>query len=280
MYLNITTTSLRGAAEAIVFKMAPDKIFLLGAHEYQKQFNVGPHHSMNAELITCYHFLILLAPNNKREEEELYKVVDKIKLPGTRIIAIIVPVSVFGQWLQKGNILAHNAWHTKRLIYDAGKAILSAPGAYDIDLVYKNVQVETTRWIETAIHLKNSVEYFKKARQYQLGAFILHQAAEQSLMAIIRLSTGYRAGTHNLWRLLRYAQVFSGLPFGMFNSSPGKEKALLKLLQSAYIGGRYKNDFELTEHQFLMLEEGIESLLNNIKNAITKLHPGSSLTAE
>jgi HEPN domain-containing protein len=172
-------------------------------------------------------------------------------------------------------MLAHKAWHTKRLIYDAGKTILSAPGAYDIDLVYKKVQEETAHWMETATHLKNSVEYFKKARQYKIGAFMLHQAAEQSLMAIIRLSTGYRAGTHNLWRLLRYAQVFGDLPFGMFNSSPGKEKALLRILQSAYIGGRYKNDFELSEHQFLILEEGIESLLNNIQKAIIKLHPGS-----
>ena len=280
MYLNITTTSLRSAAEAIVFKIAPDKIFLLGVHEYWKQSNNSSSQTISPELITCYHLLILLSPDNKREEEELYKVVDKIKLPGTRVIAIIVPVSVFGQWLQKGHILAHNAWHTKRLIYDAGKTILSAPGAYDINLVYKNVQEETAHWIETAIHLKNSVEYFKKARQYQLGAFMLHQVAEQSLMAIVRLSTGYRAGTHNLWRLLRYAQVFSGLPLGMFNSSPGKEKALLRLLQSAYIGGRYKNDFELTEHQFLMLEEGIESLLNNIKNVVVKFQSGSTQTAE
>ena len=174
MYLNITTTSLRGAAEAIIFRIAPDKIFLLGAHEYRKQNNNCSSQIINSELITCYHFLILLSPNNKREEEELYKVVDKIRLPGTRVIAIIVPVSVFGQWLQKGNLLAHNAWHAKRLIYDAGKAILSAPGAYDIDLVYKKVQEETAHWMETATHLKNSVEYFKKARQYKIGAFMLH----------------------------------------------------------------------------------------------------------
>jgi HEPN domain-containing protein len=274
MYLNISSPLLQATVEAIVEKINPEKIILLGSRKYNEQINNTFCQITMPDTITGYQLLILLSPRDKRDVEELYKSVNKEFPYGTSVTSIIIPVDVFNQWLQKGHLLAHNTYHTKNLVYDTGKFMLVEPGIYDLKAICDKIQTECSSWVETATQLKEGATFYKQSKQFKLGAFLLHQTAEQSLMAIIRLVTGYRAGTHDLPRLLMYAHVFCGVPYNVFSDSKQEHKWLLKLLQGAYIGSRYKNDFELTEQQFLMLEQGVQALLVYIKEAAIKFHTG------
>lgn len=54
--------------------------------------------------------------------------------------------------------------------------------------------------------------------QFGIGAFMLHQAVEQTCICLVRVHIAYRSEFHNLYRLLRLCQCFSGKPFQLFLS--------------------------------------------------------------
>jgi HEPN domain-containing protein len=178
----------------------------------------------------------------------------------------VIPLQVFNQWLAKGHLLAHTVYHTDCLVYDKGSAVIKEPGAYKIEDLRQKVNKEYNDWTARSVEFLIGVENFRARRQYSIGAFLLHQAAELSYMAAVRLVTGYRAGTHNLDRLMRYAIPFCGMATNVFPRNNDKERKLFKLLQKAYIHGRYKDDFVITEKDFLILIDRVQLLLTAVRN--------------
>jgi HEPN domain-containing protein len=278
MYFNCSTPLLHATVDAIVTKIAPERIYLLGTRKCREQIeNVFGQVAM-PETVIGFQLLILLPFKDKRDEEELNRSVDKNYPAGATVTSIIVPVNVFNKWLDRGNLLAHHAWHGHQLVYETGKSIAREPGIYDLEALRNGVHAEAAFLLKTAIHQYKGALYYREEKQFKLAAFTLHQTAEHSLMAIIRLVTGYRAGTHNLQRLLRYAHVFCGVSPYLFPGHQQQEKLLLKLLQDAYIGARYKESYQLTEAQYLLLEYAIETLLSNVQIAFETILSGYSIT--
>src|SRR6266700_1143048 len=96
-------------------------------------------------------------------------------------------------------------------------------------------------------------ELYPLRRQFTLAAFLLHQAAEHAYTIIIRVVTGFRASTHNLDKLIRYSLPFSAELSTLFPRHTEKEDHLFRQLQKAYIYGRYKDDYVVTEKEMLVL---------------------------
>lgn len=52
--------------------------------------------------------------------------------------------------------------------------------------------------------------------------------------------------THNIDKLVRYGSMVCYRLPGIFSRNNEKEERLFKLLQSAYLGGRYEKDYSIT----------------------------------
>jgi len=104
-------------------------------------------------------------------------------------------------------------------------------------------------------------EFYRLRKEYAMSAFMLHQAAEQTLRAILKIGTGYNSCTHNLNRLLKYASMVSYELPDVFAHRRDKDQQLLNLLQKAYSDARYGTDYTVTLEQLITLTEKVNRIL-------------------
>jgi uncharacterized protein len=239
-----------------------EKIFLLGACSTRSQYETI--FSPPAEpvcRVNNYHLLILLPSNERRDSVELQDIVENNCRKATPVTSIVIPISVFNQWLEKGHLMAYNVYMANCLVYDSGATPLRSPGNYKVVDLEQKVLTEYHEWTAKGKVFLKTAEWLYQLGEYGIGTFHIHQAAELTWMAIIRLVTGFRAGTHNLIKLSNYAAAFCGPQAHVLPANNDKERRLLKLIQKAYIHGRYKNDFVISENELQLLIERIKQLL-------------------
>jgi HEPN domain-containing protein len=75
--------------------------------------------------------------------------------------------------------------------------------------------------------------------------FMLHQAVEQSCIAMIRVFMAYRSDIHKLSRLLKLCLCFSSAPQELFPTNTSEEQRLFKLLEKSYSDARYRDDYQV-----------------------------------
>jgi HEPN domain-containing protein len=258
---------LQPVIDTITGIMKPEKIFLLGASTVcDNAENIFSRQTLVSCTVKEYQLFIIAPDSEKRSTDELHDIVENNCRAQTPVTAIVIPLQVFNQWMAKGHLLAHTVYHTDCLVYDKGTAAIKPPGNYKVEELEQKVRKEFDDWTGRAVEFLIGVEAFRARRQYNIGAFLLHQATELAYMAAVRLVTGYRAGTHNLDRLMRYAIPFCGGDTNVFPRNNDKERKLFKLLQKAYIHGRYKDDFVIAEKDFLLLVDRVQYLLTAVRN--------------
>jgi HEPN domain-containing protein len=262
MLAKYKTAQLQQIVDIIVHVMKPEKIFFLGASMVcNNAENVFRKNILSSCTIKEYQLLVVLPDTEKRDADEVQDIIENNCRSHTPVTSIVIPLHIFNQWMVKGHLLAHTVYHADCLIHDKGTAALASPGEYKVGELQRKVRKEFEDWAGRAVEFLAGAETFRTREQYNIAAFLLHQAAELAYMAIVRLVTGFRAGTHNLDKLSRYAVPFCGTATHVFPRHNDKERRLFKLIQKAYIHGRYKDDFIITEKELEILMERVAQLL-------------------
>jgi HEPN domain-containing protein/predicted nucleotidyltransferase len=106
-----------------------------------------------------------------------------------------------------------------------------------------------------------------KRKSYKKAAFELHQAAEHSYKAILLVFTNYNPNEHYLRILGRMSEKHCEDLKNLFLKTTQKEKDRFKLLEYAYIGGRYDPDYRISKEDLEILEEDVKELLRLTKEA-------------
>jgi HEPN domain-containing protein len=99
---------------------------------------------------------------------------------------------------------------------------------------------------------------------FKMSAFMLHQAAEHSLVGLIQAYTGYRAGTHSVDKLLRYSELFTTKITDLFPRNTPEETEIFKRLNSAYIETRYREDYVITDAEIAILSRRVNLLTKTV----------------
>lgn len=109
--------------------------------------------------------------------------------------------------------------------------------------------------------------------------FLLHQAVEQGCRALIRLFTGYRSDIHNISRLIDFCNCFSPEPSALFRRHFAKEKHLFKVLSASYSDARYKDNYQVVDHEADLLCTQVQAFLDLIEELAKKeTAPGTART--
>jgi HEPN domain-containing protein len=95
--------------------------------------------------------------------------------------------------------------------------------------------------------MESALDCYDKGYYYNV-AFLLHQAVEQACRGLIRLYIGYRADIHNLERLLFLCECFSAEPSRLFKRYFREEKRLFRVLAGSYTEARYRDNYEVIDH--------------------------------
>ncbi len=100
---------------------------------------------------------------------------------------------------------------------------------------------------------------------------MLHQAAEQALITLLKITTGLHLNTHSLDRFIRCGSMVSDKLALLFPRNSEKNERLFQLIQKAYIDTRYKDDYSISVDNLLILTERVRALENIVKETCSNL---------
>lgn len=219
----------------------------------------------------CY----VLVLTNKSDTNSCHCIQDKIEnycrsyIPVT---AIVLDVQQYNEWLATGHHFAMRVSKTAECLYDAGNVqhVLSTTATDEHQLAKTN-EVYYNLGLNKFQEFLAGADLYRIREQNKMAAFMLHQAAEQALHTLFRITTGMYVNTHSLDKLIRYCSMVSHKLQSIFPRNNEKNEQLFRLLQKAYIDARYKENYSIAIEDLKTITERIRALEGILKDAYSSL---------
>ena len=129
----------------------------------------------------------------------------------------------------------------------------------------QNIQGDFQKSLEGCLAFQKGFKYFMSDNNFSQAAFMAHQSFELGY----RVLEGFLYGKVKICHKIEVHQKFMERSIhrtkGMFNLEDNKEMELLELLDRAYSSSRYDNSFHMERDQLDILEQKLESFLDEIR---------------
>jgi HEPN domain-containing protein len=235
---------------AIVIEICnPDRIYLLYAG-FTDSISVIPE----------YNFLVIL-PGCADKTHKTYHSLINEKCTG--LASVMISFEKAGniyKHLQAGHIFYSIVFKKSKLVYD--NARLPAPpfSVIDASAIIHKARIFFEADFKKANSFLEGAKYYFSRQENNISAFLLHQAAERTLLGLLLSLSGQNHITHHLFKLLQKCRSFTSKLNRIFRLTNEKERSLLQLLNIAYINTRYRHTYKISEEDLTMLMEKVEAL--------------------
>ena len=115
------------------------------------------------------------------------------------------------------------------------------------------------------IFIQKKIQSIREQKSNGLAAFHLHQAAEHCYKTILLVFNNYSPNEHFLKTLGNMAQKYCPEIATLFPQNTQIEKDRFKLLDYAYIGGRYDMNYKISQKDLENLAQDVKKLLEITK---------------
>ena len=250
-------------AELVLESVNADRIYLIGSElSARRPESVFVPEAPSCKYVSRYHLLVLI--NGNEDVNVAAETIENKARQSVPVTAIVMPNVTFTAWLQAGHPFAVTVYTKAVRLWTTDEEETLPVGMFDGNIqeknrcVYNEAHNKVTEFIAGA-------DLFMIRKQTKLAAFMLHQAAEQCLHGLFELKTGMFLNTHSIDKLLRYGcMVCYRLP-EIFQRNNEKEERVFKLLQKAYVGGRYEKDYSITLSELEIIRSKIMELKEVLK---------------
>jgi HEPN domain-containing protein len=181
------------------------------------------------------------------------------------VTVIVLDANHFKDWLQEGHPFACKVYKIAECIYNADNVIFQEPKAVDEQELNTKDTALFNQGINKVQEFLAGADLFRIREQNKMAAFMLHQAAEQALITALKVRTGLHLNTHSIDRLIRCCTLISDMFTAIFPRNNDREERLFQLMQKAYIGARYKEDYKVSVEHLLVLTERVRALEKLVK---------------
>jgi HEPN domain-containing protein len=223
--------------------------------------------TINHKLPTTNYLLIILSPNPSRPLHEYESMLHNKY--GIELITIIKSVNEVNRLRKKGNPFFIDNCTDQKLLYTSKETSLEEPLSMAEEEKKQQALDYSTSGFKKAQGFLKGANFFIEEKSYPLASFMLHQATEQGLSAVLYFITGYREQTHNLNKQLTYCRLWAPTVATVLEKGTEEEQNLFRLLQKAYRDSRYHNDFSITETEIEKLYKKISLLHQTIAPIIS-----------
>lgn len=217
---------LRKIADTGVQLVNPEKIILFGSYATGRQVAdkyVSGH--VTYEYLSDYDILVVTSRGEKREEHQIQEMLET-KCQSLTIIPvniIVHGIDYVNKRISEGQYFFTDIKKEGILLYDAGNIPLVEQKKLSSQEKRTIIQNNFDYWYSNAVKFLKGVMLYYNDKDLNMGAFMLHQAAERTYNTIILVFTGYKPKTHNLGKLMRMSREFSPELISIFpNNSPEK----------------------------------------------------------
>lgn len=116
-------------------------------------------------------------------------------------------------------------------------------------------------WFTASKSFFKGYKFYLGENDNKRAAFSLHQSAESAYKTVLLVFSNYSPNEHFLEFLGSKAQQYSSLLQNIFSKITEDDEARFKLLEYAYIGGRYDPNYRITKEDLEILAQNVEKLL-------------------
>jgi HEPN domain-containing protein len=160
--------------------------------------------------------------------------------------------------LKEGHIFYSAICTPDRLVYDNRRMALQEKADIDVAAVIAKSKTVFNELFATAKSFLDGARYYANTEQVKTAAFMLHQATEHALRALLFSVTAYNSYNHNLDNLLRHCNYCAPELNKIFPRVTNKENKIFDLLNSAYVHTRYKANYEISTDDLMSLLDRID----------------------
>lgn len=248
-----------------ILQVAPVvRIFLLGIrlvkYGTDSVFSPVP---LTDESTDHYYLLVLIKRTHEASYKSLHERIESTCHSICPVTAIVLEFEQFNQWLQEGHDFAYQVRTKATLLFEDLSVSFGDVKEVAPDTIKASRQAAHSKGLNLMQEFLAGADLYRIRKQNRMAAFMLHQAAEFALHAILKISIGLCVNSHNLDKLIRYCSIANSNVSKVFNRRRENENRLFQLLQRAYIETRYKETYTINNSDLLEITHKI-GLLHEI----------------
>lgn len=237
-----------------------DKIYFLGSTlMYRRTESVFMTDAPSCKYVGHYYVLVLVQ-NGQGLNVAQGKIENNCQnfIPVT---AIVLYTDQFKQWINEQHHFAHTVCKIAVLLHGEKESMQETNNS---ELNKVNKLEIFNQGLNKVTEFLAGADLYRIRDQNKMAAFMLHQAAEQALHTILKITIGLYLNTHNLDKLIRYCSLVSYKLPDIFSRNNEKNERLFQLLQKAYIGSRYDKNYVIDTNTLVEITNRIVTLKNSM----------------
>jgi predicted nucleotidyltransferase/HEPN domain-containing protein len=242
-----------------------EKIILFGSYargDYKEKKDLKPQQKTGH--ISDYDVLVVTEKKKSTDDFVSWSGAEKLKLSApVRVIAHDIESLNIG--LAEGQYLLTDIKKEGFYLYDSRKYKLANKRKLKPNEKQRIAQDYFDHWFERASNFLEKFELMFSKGKFTDAAFDLHQVAESSYKTILLVFTNYNPQEHYLGILGRSTAKYHSELANLFPKKTQKEKDRFKLLDYAYIGGRYDPSYRISKEDLEILAKDVKKLLKITK---------------
>ncbi len=205
-------------------------------------------------------FLALLPGNSPLTFKEYQNLVESNCVEFGSVMLWCSHLGEVNKLLKEGHIFYSAVCTADRMVYDNRRIPLPEKADIDVATVIAKSKTVFNGLFVTAKSFLDGARYYITTEQLKTAAFMLHQATEHALRALLFSVTAYNSYNHNLDNLLRHCNYCAPELSKVFPRDTDKEKEIFHLLNSAYVHTRYKSNYEISIDDLMLLLDRVDHL--------------------
>lgn len=177
----------------------------------------------------------------------------KHKEMATPIQFVNESVEQFNKEIREGRYFFTEVLKTGIILYNSGNYEIETIRPLDFEQILKLAEEYYNEKYQNAEEFLDGARYYYSKGWYKKSSFELHQAVENYMLAIILTSSLYSPKEHDLYNIFDDSKKFTDKAVLAFPRDTEEDERLFKLLNNAYVQGRYNKDFLVTNHDLEQL---------------------------
>lgn len=210
--------------------------------------------------ISDYDILVVTGKKKSTDKFASWNKTEKLKLTAP-VRAIAHDIENLNIGLAEGQYFFTDIKKEGVLLFDSKKYQLANKRKLKPKEKQRIAQDHFDQWFQSAVSFFKIYNFCLGEKDLKKAAFSLHQAAESAYKTILLVFTNYNPNEHFLWLLGQKTAKYHPDLKTLFPKKNQKDKDRFKLLDDAYIGGRYDPDFRISKQDLVILAEDVKSLL-------------------
>ncbi len=238
-----------------------EKIILFGSYargDYKEKKDLKP--EQKSGHISDYDILVVTEKKETTDKFTFWNGTEKLKLSApVRVVAH--DIEDLNINLAEGQYLFTDIKKEGIALYDSKKHKLASKRKLKPSEKQRIARDYFEHWFDGSKAFFKGYNFYLGEKDYKRSAFHLHQAAEHSYKAILLVFTNYNPQEHYLGILGSMAAKHNPKLTNLFPQKTQKERDRFRLLDYAYIGGRYDNSYRISKEDLEILAKSVKKLL-------------------